>query len=221
MSTAQSVQEQTFLTLREQIITMRLLPGTAMSVYEVSDWMNVSRTPVREAFIRLAAEALVEILPQRKTLVTRIDFSRVRQERFLRASLELAAAKQFFTRYDPAVVAKMRDLYVRHAEAIARADAVSGLALDDAFHGAVFEGAGQMLSWRAIDERNGHYRRARLLMVQNYGEAETVAEEHRMLVEAYENGDCAKAVALTQDHLVKITHREARMRQEFPDYFAP
>ena len=58
-----SAQDETFALLRQKIITMELLPGTAMSVYEMSEQLQVSRTPVREAFIRLATESLVEIMP--------------------------------------------------------------------------------------------------------------------------------------------------------------
>ena len=63
MKRSDSVQEQVYLQLRDEIIHMERLPGTTMSVYDVSDQMGVSRTPVREAFIRLAAESLVEITP--------------------------------------------------------------------------------------------------------------------------------------------------------------
>lgn len=219
MNSASSVQEQTFSTLREQIITMQLLPGTAMSVYEISGKLNVSRTPVREAFIRLAAESLVQVLPQRGTLVSRIDFARVKQERFLREALELAAIPQFLARCTEEHIAEMSAICLRHAAAVEQGDAVGALALDDEFHRSIFWGAGQMLSWRAIEERNGHYRRVRLLMVQEHGEARGVIEEHLRMTEAFQARDVRRAVACTEDHLRQIIYREDALRREFPDYF--
>ena len=129
-----SAQDETFALLRQKIITMELLPGTAMSVYEMSEQLQVSRTPVREAFIRLATESLVEIMPQRKTLVSRIDVSRAQQERFMREALEIGVIPSFLRTLTDETLADMRALSRRYAVAIDRGDAVEALALDDAFH---------------------------------------------------------------------------------------
>jgi len=63
---------------------LQLKPGTAMSTQEIADKLHVSKTPVREAFIRLQREGLVEIFPQKQTVVSRIDLKRTAQERFIR-----------------------------------------------------------------------------------------------------------------------------------------
>lgn len=58
-----SVQGAVYRTLKEGIMTLRLAPGTVMSTKEMAERLHVSRTPVREAFIRLQGEELVDIIP--------------------------------------------------------------------------------------------------------------------------------------------------------------
>ena len=60
-----SVQEMVYRTLRDKIVSMELKPGTIISTQEIADSMSVSRTPVREAFIRLQREELLDVAPQR------------------------------------------------------------------------------------------------------------------------------------------------------------
>ena len=81
---SRSVQDNVYSALRVSIINLNLAPGTAISETEVSLKFQVSRTPVREAFIRLSKEGLVEVIPQKETLVSLIDPIRVKQEFFLR-----------------------------------------------------------------------------------------------------------------------------------------
>ena len=58
-----SVQEMVYRTLRDKIVSMELKPGTIISTQEIADSMSVSRTPVREAFIRLQREELLDVAP--------------------------------------------------------------------------------------------------------------------------------------------------------------
>ncbi|NLF28933.1 MAG: GntR family transcriptional regulator [Clostridiales bacterium] len=219
MGSSDSVQQRTFSLLRGQIIDMELPPGTAMSVYELSEKLNVSRTPVREAFIRLSSESLVSILPQRSTLVSKIDFSRVRQERFLRVALELAAIPEFLKNLRPATLEAMRAVLKSQRDAVKNGDAVGMLRHDDAFHAAVFEVAGQVLSWGIIEKMSGHYRRVRLMMVRDGEEAEEVIGEHEAMIDAFSAGDGALAIARTEAHLRKIILQENRLRNRYPDFF--
>lgn len=214
-----SVQDDYFTTLREEIITLARPPGAVLSVYELANRFGISRTPVREALIRLSAQGLVEILPQRKTLVSRIDSARVGQERFLREALEVAAIPGFLARITDTDLLELRALSRQHAAAAARGDAAFALSLDDAFHRRVFLGADQALAWQTIDSQNGHYRRLRLLMMQGHGEIKSVVEEHNQLIDAYEARDERLAVARTKAHLMQIALREAKLRAAYPSYF--
>ena len=72
-----SVREQAYQTLRNEIVSMELKPGTVISTQDTATRLNLSRTPVREAFIQLQEERLLEISPQKATVVSKIDFNRV------------------------------------------------------------------------------------------------------------------------------------------------
>ncbi len=76
-----SAQEKVYRTLRDEILSMVLKPGTIISTQEIAGLLGVSRTPVREAFIRLQGENLLDVAPQKGTAVALIDLDRVYQER--------------------------------------------------------------------------------------------------------------------------------------------
>ena len=94
-----NVSETVYNILRRNIINLNLVPGSQISEKEISEKMNVSRTPVREAFIKLSKEALVSILPQKGTFVSKIDLSRVQEERFLRETIEFSVMENFINTY--------------------------------------------------------------------------------------------------------------------------
>ncbi len=66
-----NISETVYAVLRKNIINLTLAPGTLISETDVAERLSVSRTPVREAFIRLSHEALVSIFPQKGTFVSR------------------------------------------------------------------------------------------------------------------------------------------------------
>ncbi len=78
-----------FEQLRADIISLRLKPGTRISEVEFANQFDVSRQPVREAFIRLSKMNLLEIRPQKATLVRKISDREILQARFLRVAVEL------------------------------------------------------------------------------------------------------------------------------------
>lgn len=89
----ESVREYAYRTLRENILKLKLKPGDKISEKEISDTLSISRTPVREAFIRLSQEQLLEVLPQRGTYISKINTSQIAEFRFLRVTLEQAVMK--------------------------------------------------------------------------------------------------------------------------------
>ncbi|MEX3815322.1 GntR family transcriptional regulator [Paraburkholderia sp. BR13439] len=63
--------------LRDEILRMRLSPGTALDEIGLAERFNMSRSPIREALVRLSGDGLVQILPNRSTIVTPMDYRRV------------------------------------------------------------------------------------------------------------------------------------------------
>lgn len=88
-----STRDHVYETLKESIIKLDLKPGQSVSEKEISELLSVSRTPVREAFVKLAQEELLEVYPQRGTFISLIDLEHVEEVRFIRELLERASAK--------------------------------------------------------------------------------------------------------------------------------
>lgn len=214
-----SVQEAVFLSLRKSIMTLNLMPGTTMSANEISARFNVSRTPVREAFIRLEREGLVKIVPQRETMVSRIDPKRVSQERFLRESLEIAALEPFIKNCSQKNIQELRQLIEKQQAMSAEKEYAKVVDYDDAFHRIIFEVAEQPLSWEIIESMSGHYRRIRLLTVWSDEIVKKIVEQHNDLVHQAETGNLASAKEVLSRHLRKLIREEEMMMEEYPNFF--
>jgi DNA-binding GntR family transcriptional regulator len=183
-SRAGTVQHSVYTSLRKSIINLNLAPGTAISEQEIALRYQVSRTPVRETFIHLAKEGLIQVFPQRETLVSRIDFSRVEQEFFLRESLETAALEPFIKNSRPEDFITLEGLIQKQNAAFENNEYIQFVDFDDAFHRIFFETAGQDLSWEVLSNMCGHYHRVRLLTVRIQGIAKHIVGQHKKLLGA-------------------------------------
>ena len=86
----ESARDFAFRTLKDNIVSLELKPGTLISENEIAMELGVSRTPVREAIIDLAKAGIIEILPQRGSYVSLIDPNMVEESRFVRKTLDKA-----------------------------------------------------------------------------------------------------------------------------------
>jgi DNA-binding GntR family transcriptional regulator len=214
-----SVQDAVYTALRKSIMSLNLAPGTAISEKEISLRYKVSRTPVREAFIHLSKEGLIKVIPQKETLVTRIDFKRVAQEFFLRESLEIAVLEPFLASCRRAHFDGLEEFIARQEAAARGGEFVSFLEYDDSFHRTFFEAAGKNICWEVMDAMNGHYRRVRLLSIWLNDIAEDVVAQHKKLFRALKKKDLLFSRRELAGHLRKITLEEPLMREAYPDYF--
>lgn len=89
-----STRNYVYTTLKKKIIELELKPGFKISEQEIADELNVSRTPVREAFLKLSQEDLLSIYPQRGTIVSEIDLELVEEGRFIRENIESAIVRE-------------------------------------------------------------------------------------------------------------------------------
>src|SRR5689334_12699780 len=109
--------------IRDAIVRLDLPPGTAIDKAALCTRLGVSRFPVSEALGRLAAEGLVEILPQRGTRVARIDVADCRQAMFIRRALEIETVRAVAPRADAGLLAALDRNLREHQGALGADDA--------------------------------------------------------------------------------------------------
>lgn len=214
-----SVREQAYQTLRNEIVSMELKPGTMISTQDIALRLKMSRTPVREAFIRLQGESLLEISPQKATVVSRIDLDRVCQERFIREALEVENMRKFATMASSETIEAMRRNIFEQYEALKVNDYVKYLELDNSFHQMEFLDTHADLAASLIRQMNGHYDRMRLISSMEEGVGDVILEEHERLLEYVSQKDVDGAVKLLQMHIRVIQLYQEDMMEKWKDYF--
>jgi DNA-binding GntR family transcriptional regulator len=214
-----NIQDLVYTNLRKRIINLNLEPGRGISEKEVAVHYNVSRTPVRETFIHLAKEGLVQVIPQKETVVSLIDFSRVEQEFFLRESLEIAVLEHFIAKSKDQDFFELEKLIKMQIAALDKNEYIDFVEHDDDFHRTFFRAAGQELSWDVLQNMSGHYHRVRLLTIRLNGIAGNIMEQHTKLFAALKSKDAKAARDNLKLHLNKIASEEKMLRAEFPEYF--
>lgn len=216
---ATSVHEQVYCILREEIINLELKPGTAITTQETAKRFGVSRTPVREAFVRLQSEGLLDVIPQRATTVSRIDLDRVYQEQFIRESLEAENLRRFVAMVKESDLAAMEESVQEQMEAVEAQRFVEYKKMDDEFHQMAFCVTGEELSIGILRQTNGHYDRIRLLTTWVEPIARNAVADHGVLVELIRQRDVERAQKLLREHLQKLRMQENILLEKYQDFF--
>jgi DNA-binding GntR family transcriptional regulator len=210
---------QVYRALRDAIIAATLAPGQRISENELAERLAVSRTPVREALIRLRDERFVQIVPQLGTYVTRISAVAVADAQFIRESLECAAVRLAATRAEAADIAALRGLVRRQAEVSGHGDYERFAVLDDEFHAALCELAGHSVAWEVAERVKGHLNRVRRLSLPQPHYLEEMVSEHGHVLEALAQADPDAAEAALRHHLRMVLSALPAIREQHPDYF--
>ncbi|MCF6379935.1 GntR family transcriptional regulator [Nocardioides KLBMP 9356] len=184
--------------LRDAIVDGTLAPGEVVRDTELASWLGVSRTPVREALLRLGATGLVRAAPGRSTVVADIDVAEVREAQAVVASMHRLAVTEAVARLTTADVERMRTANARFAAAVDAHDTDAALAADDDFHAVAVEVSGNRAVATVLDQFGPVVRRLERLRFASLAATDSVHLHHR-LVAACESGDvdAAAEVAFT------------------------
>ncbi len=216
-----SASSRLYADLRDRIVRLELPPDTTLDRSELAEHYKVSQSPVREAILRLEQDGLVQSFPQSRTVVTRIDVSRIHEEHFLRVAVECEIVRRLAEEKPQAIVTKIKGL-VRLQEALVNDVDQADLfkQLDEAFHEALYEGVGQINLRHHIVARSGHMARVRTLDLPKEGKMRAVLEGHLAIVAAIAAGDGHAAAAAMRKHLSGTIERLPALRDEKPEYFS-
>lgn len=219
MKNGENNQDKVYLQLRSSMMDLTLAPGAPLRIQALAGQLGVSRTPVREAFIRLRRDGLVNILPQRETTVSLLDISRILQERFLRESLELHAAALLADSVRAGCLQTMNALIEAQILASLNGHFDDLLASDDAFHRLLFEETGQLFGWDLMLQSCTHYHRVRLLSLRSLPIGESVIMDHQEMLRALESGQKQRLNDCLSLHLQRLNDNLPLLRKTFPHYF--
>lgn len=192
---------QVFAQLRDDIVRGVLPADTPLSEQEVCDRLAVSRTPVREAFIKLAEEGLVRVYPQFGTFVAPISLEAVKVGQYVREHLECALVADAARRLDADGLAALRALMLRQEHA---ATAEAFYDLDNEFHALIAELSGHAGVWPVILKAKTQFDRVRYLTVHDPERMRQIFTEHGQIVAALAAGDADAAQAAVRQHLRKV-----------------
>ncbi|MEN3162978.1 GntR family transcriptional regulator [Tistrella mobilis] len=209
-----------YAALRRRIIDLELKPGALLSRTQLAEEYAVSQTPVRDAFLRLEREKLVEIFPQSRTVVAKIDIAHARETQFLRLAIEIEVAKTIARHQTPAdLTAYARRLLHLQGQAFADGDIERFSILDRHFHLALYDAVGHPDLWYMIAERSGHIDRLRALNLVDPGKAQGILDYHGRILDRIDAGDTAGVEEAVRGHLSGTLSAVARIMERHPDYF--
>lgn len=208
---------QIYDALRDAIVRVAVVPGQPISETEMAASFGVSRTPVREALIRLADEGLIDIYPQAGTFVSRIDLAAVREAQFVRQTLETAAAIQAASAATGSTA--FQPILERQERAIREGDFGEFFASDEELHRKVFELAGHGATWRLVQSAKSHLDRVRQLERPAEATLLEMLRQHRAIAAAIVAGDPDAVAEFVREHASVILALAPDVASRHPDLF--
>ena len=205
--------------LREAIVQLDLKPGEFLDKQAIAGRMDVSRFPVGEAMNRLAAEGLVDIIPQSGSRVALIKISDARENMFLRRALEVETVRSIASGAPPSLLEQLNS-NLRYQQAAIEAQDLKGFhGFDLAFHAALQDQLGfERVRSATETARLGLDRARRLLNTRRRLELTLV--EHRAVVAALESHDGEAAATAMYRHLDAVLAELESFAREKPELFA-
>jgi DNA-binding GntR family transcriptional regulator len=200
--------DQVYEHLLGDIVRGLLPPGTPMAELDLCHRLGVSRTPVREALIKLADADLVRILPQRGSFVAPISFEAFRNAQFIREHLECALVGEAVRYIDATSLRELTEIIERQEEAAAAGRTEAFYEHDEAFHDAIARLSRYTGVWTVIRQTKIHFDRVRhLTLVLDAAHIPLLIEQHREILAGLANCSEAQAVAAMRRHLREVFRR--------------
>lgn len=214
----ESAREYALRQIRENIISLKLRPGASVSENELAKELGISRTPVREALQELQKNNLIEVYPQRGSVIAHINFDIVDEMVFLRKVLEKAIVEELCTLHTEEDIdqleknVQLQEFYLHNKlpEKI--------FELDNEFHRSLFVMCNKERIYNLMEGTQGHFDRIRALSMYSVKDIKIV-EDHKSIVNAIRLKDKELAANLIIKHLSRYKLDQEEIMRNYPDYF--
>jgi DNA-binding GntR family transcriptional regulator len=211
--------EQVHKILRLEILSMQRKPGDAIVDREIEAALGVSRTPIREAILRLAAEHLVEIQPQSGTFVARIPLAQLPEAIVIRKTLEALTVRTAAECATEWQVAHLRAILRRQRAFTTGHDPIGFYAADEEFHALIAGIAGYPSIWGLVLQVKAQVDRFCHLTLPQPGRMRRLLKEHAAIVDGIAAHDAGQAAAALAEHLDRLLAGLVLAPDFDPNYF--
>jgi DNA-binding GntR family transcriptional regulator len=214
-----NARDSVYLQLKNLIITLALPPGTSLSEQEMAARFQVSRTPVRESFVRLAQEGLLQVLPQRGTFVSLIDTEHALEAQFVREQLEPAIVRLACESFSETDLAELDANLDAQQAALDARDENRMFELDERFHRTLFAGCGKLNTWNLLLQAKIHLNRTRHLSLAPDRDWQHLYIQHKAIADAIRRKQADEAEQVMRAHLQLAVTDLAELKKQYPHYF--
>jgi DNA-binding GntR family transcriptional regulator len=191
------LRDDVYKRLRDAIVEGTFAPGEQLRDGDLAEWLGVSRTPIREALLRLGTSGLVVAIPGRSTTVTEIDARAAGEARDVIGAMHALAVRQLAGRLPADDLDRMRQANLRFAAAIDAGDVAAAHDADDELHGIPVAALGNRALESVIDHFDPLLRRAER---RRFGrDGRTSVALHERLIDLLATGDAEQAAQVAFD----------------------
>lgn len=207
--------------LRQRILSLELPPGANLLRAELAEHYEVSVTPLRDALQLLEQDGLVEIFPQSRTQVTRINLAKVQEAHLLRVALETEVVRRLAEQDSSEVVSHCRAVIeLQRSVADDRSQLQLFQQLDEYFHASLFAALELEDLQKIVRSRAGHLDRVRRLQTHSEGKIREIIDGHVAIIDGIEARDPEIAMSALREHLWKAPNWTDAFSAQYRDYFA-
>jgi DNA-binding GntR family transcriptional regulator len=195
------LHEQVAGRLRQMLVEGVIAPGAKLNERELCELLHISRTPLREAIKMLAAEGLVELLPNRGSVAVRLDEEDVRHTFEVMAGLESLSGQLAAQRITEAELAEIQALHFEMLAAHARRDLSRYYQLNAAIHRSINAAARNPVLVSTYTQVNARLQALRFRSNQDGEKWSRAVQEHEAMVKALQARDGATLARVLMEHL--------------------
>lgn len=218
----ESGRQYAYRLLYKGIMSLELSPGMPLSDKELSQVLQIGRTPIREAIVSLQEAKLVDVYPQRSSCVSRINLDAIDEGVFLRYHTERAVYQEALLLADSPSIGRLTAHLQAQKSCLAHNDVIGFFNYDNAFHKELYMIARKPWTWETVARIVTHHDRVRLLQAQlGVDHLQPAYEDHQTILEAITTRSDRDMSNFLYNHLT-TGYRAAlpMLIHQFPDYFA-
>ncbi|HXO59318.1 MAG TPA: GntR family transcriptional regulator [Candidatus Acidoferrum sp.] len=204
-ASVRSQGERAYLLIRDQIVTLKLAPGSVIEEAKLREELGLGRTPIREALQRLAHENLVSFVPHRGTFVSDINLTDLHRLTEVRTEMEGYAARLAADRATTSDRGQMQGL-MAEPDTIDGADVHTLMRLDQRIHRLVYQATRNPFLQAMLEEIFNLSLRIWFLGLDRGVRIKQAVEEHRQLLDAVVSRDGPRAESVMRQHVMGFEH---------------